>query len=76
MGLFDGCGGCCPSLCFRPKTDNVTALDFSHHCLEDVPSNVFSHERTLEELGLDSNQIRDLPPSQSFLSLVIDFHLY
>lgn len=62
MGLFDGCRRhCCPSLCFRPKADDVSVLDYSHHCLEDVPNNVFAHERTLEELDLDSNQIRDLP---------------
>ena len=55
MGIFRHC------LCFRPKEDDVKSLDYSHYCLDDVPSNVFSHERTLEHLSLDANQIRDLP---------------
>ncbi|CAG2161612.1 unnamed protein product [Oppiella nova] len=41
--------------------DPLTTLDLSHKCLQDVPNNVFSHERTLEDLYLDANQIRDLP---------------
>lgn len=49
----------CP--CFRPETDDVTVLDYSHFNLDDVPSEVFSFERTLEELYLDANQIKDLP---------------
>lgn len=49
----------CP--CFRPETDDVTVLEYSHFNLDDVPSEVFSFERTLEELYLDANQIKDLP---------------
>ncbi|XP_015784394.1 erbin [Tetranychus urticae] len=36
-------------------------LDFSHCNLKEVPDEVFSLERTLEELLLDVNSIRDLP---------------
>lgn len=43
------------------KDDDATSLDYRHSNLNDVPSDVFTHERTLEELRLDSNHIRDLP---------------
>ena len=36
-------------------------MDYSRSCLEDIPSEVFNRERTLEELNLSSNQIRELP---------------
>ncbi|XP_054715521.1 erbin-like [Uloborus diversus] len=49
----------CP--CLRPENDDVRLLDYSHSNLEDVPNEVFSFERTLEELFLDANQIKDLP---------------
>jgi erbb2-interacting protein len=48
--------------CFKPVEEvEVTELDFSHNSLNDVPNDVFVHERTLEDLCLDSNNIRDLP---------------
>ncbi|XP_076307079.1 uncharacterized protein LOC143223255 isoform X2 [Tachypleus tridentatus] len=49
----------CP--CFRSETDDVQVLEYSHCSLNDVPSEVFAYERTLEELFLDANQIKDLP---------------
>ncbi|XP_033738235.1 uncharacterized protein LOC117325849 isoform X2 [Pecten maximus] len=50
----------CP--CLRPQIeDDVRELDYRHCSLSDVPSEVFNFERTLEELFVDSNQIRDLP---------------
>ncbi|XP_069126655.1 erbin-like isoform X4 [Argopecten irradians] len=50
----------CP--CLRPQIeDDVRELDYRHCSLTDVPSEVFNFERTLEELFVDSNQIRDLP---------------
>jgi len=50
-------------MCMRRqnKDDDATSLDYRHSSLNDVPSDVFTHERTLEELHLDSNRIRDLP---------------
>lgn len=58
MGLLTNC----PCFCIRTVAgDEVKELDYSHACLEDVPANVFSHERTLEIIKLESNQIRDLP---------------
>jgi hypothetical protein len=49
-------------LCVRRQDDDDAAsLDYRHSSLSNVPSDVFAHERTLEELFLDSNRIRDLP---------------
>lgn len=45
----------------RPETEDVRQLDYQHNMLQDVPPQVFAYERTLEELYLDSNRIRDLP---------------
>ena len=55
----------CP--CFGASNDDEVSsgssktLDFSHLKLEDVPAEVFQRERTLEELYLDNNSIKDLP---------------
>lgn len=49
----------CP--CLRPENDDVRLLEYSHSSLDDVPNEVFGYERTLEELFLDANQIKDLP---------------
>lgn len=50
----------CP--CLRPQIEeDVRELDYRHFSLNDVPAEVFNVERTLEDLYLDSNQIRDLP---------------
>lgn len=57
MGLFKRCS----CFCVQTTEEDVKELDYSHCCLEDVPVNVFSNERTLESVKLDSNQIRDLP---------------
>lgn len=59
----------CP--CLRPKIQKeVRELDYRHCSLKDVPAEVFNFERTLEELYVDSNQIRDLPKV-----CIIRFHL-
>ena len=47
--------------CLKPTEDEVQQLDYQHCGLNDVPAEVFSHERTLEMLNLDCNQINDLP---------------
>ncbi|KAK3089436.1 hypothetical protein FSP39_003580 [Pinctada imbricata] len=50
----------CP--CLRPQIEeDVRELDYRHCSLTDVPADVFNFERTLEDLYIDSNQIRDLP---------------
>ncbi|XP_022257513.1 leucine-rich repeat-containing protein 7-like [Limulus polyphemus] len=49
----------CP--CFWSETYDIQVLEYSHCSLNDVPSEVFAYERTLEELFLDANQIKDLP---------------
>ncbi|XP_074640246.1 uncharacterized protein LOC141898302 [Tubulanus polymorphus] len=47
--------------CFRQPVQELHVLDFRHCSLATVPSEVFSWERTLEELYVDANEIRDLP---------------
>lgn len=39
------------------NTNDIRVLDFSHHLLQDVPSDVFQYERMLEELYLNSNRV-------------------
>ncbi|XP_061118467.1 erbin isoform X2 [Conger conger] len=50
-----------PCRCLRGEEETVTSLDYSHCSLEQVPKDIFSFEKTLEELYLDANQIEDLP---------------
>ena len=48
--------------CFqKEEEEEITQLDYAHHSLNDVPNDVFVYERTLEQLVLDCNNIRDLP---------------
>ncbi|XP_074933266.1 erbin-like isoform X1 [Phalacrocorax aristotelis] len=50
-----------PCHCLRGEEEMVTMLDYSHCSLEQVPKEIFTFEKTLEELYLDSNQIEELP---------------
>ncbi|XP_041108368.1 erbin-like isoform X1 [Polyodon spathula] len=50
-----------PCRCLRGEEEAVTALDYSHCSLEQVPKEIFAFEKTLEELYLDANQIEELP---------------
>ncbi|XP_069043185.1 erbin isoform X1 [Lepisosteus oculatus] len=50
-----------PCRCLRGEEESVTALDYSHCSLEQVPKEIFNYEKTLEELYLDANQIEELP---------------
>uniref|UniRef100_A0A8D3BF61 PDZ domain-containing protein n=1 Tax=Scophthalmus maximus TaxID=52904 RepID=A0A8D3BF61_SCOMX len=50
-----------PCRCFRGEEEVVSVLDYSHCSLQQVPKEIFSFERTLEELYLDANQIEELP---------------
>lgn len=47
--------------CLAAQEDDVHELDYQHASLTDVPAEVFNHERTLEVLRLDCNQITELP---------------
>lgn len=48
---------CLPWRCNR----QVDSLDRSHCSLTFVPDEVYRYDRSLEELFLDANQIKDLP---------------
>ncbi|XP_034047480.1 erbin isoform X2 [Thalassophryne amazonica] len=50
-----------PCRCLRGEEETVTSLDYSHCSLETVPKEIFSFEKTLQELFLDANQIEELP---------------
>ncbi|XP_074424738.1 erbin-like isoform X3 [Larus michahellis] len=50
-----------PCRCLRGEEEMVTMLDYSHCSLEQVPKEIFTFEKTLEELYLDANQIEELP---------------
>ncbi|KAM6111533.1 LOW QUALITY PROTEIN: erbin-like [Phoenicopterus ruber ruber] len=50
-----------PCRCLRGEEEMVTTLDYSHCSLEQVPKEIFTFEKTLEELYLDANQIEELP---------------
>ncbi|XP_060765083.1 erbin isoform X2 [Neoarius graeffei] len=50
-----------PCRCLRGEEETITSLDYSHCSLEQVPKEIFSFEKTLEELYLDANQIEELP---------------
>ncbi|XP_056315980.1 leucine-rich repeat-containing protein 7 isoform X10 [Danio aesculapii] len=50
-----------PCRCFRGEEEVISVLDYSHCSLQQVPKEIFSFERTLEELYLDANQIEELP---------------
>ncbi|XP_032517243.2 leucine-rich repeat-containing protein 1-like [Danaus plexippus] len=47
--------------CVRPGVEDIVELDYSHHSLTDVPTEVFVYERTLETLLCQSNRITELP---------------
>lgn len=50
----------CWSKTAEDKNTSITVLDLSHQSLIDVPNDVFNHERTLEELYLNSNRVNIL----------------
>lgn len=54
-----------PCRCLRGEEEAVTSLDYSHCSLETVPKEIFSFEKTLQELYLDANQIEELPKVRS-----------
>ncbi|NXU59223.1 LRRC7 protein, partial [Turnix velox] len=62
-----------PCRCFRGEEEVISVLDYSHCGLQQVPKEVFSFERTLEELYLDANQIEELPKVMAFFCVCIIF---
>ena len=59
MPFFGKCG--CSSRSNKSKLKEINTLDYSHNNLIHVPEEIILHERTLEELYLDSNRINELP---------------
>lgn len=59
-----------PCRCLRGEEEAVTSLDYSHCSLETVPKEIFSFEKTLQELYLDANQIEELPKVKSHQYLI------
>ena len=58
--------------CFAPDFDaerysNMAALDLCHNNLTSVPADIFRYEKSIEELYLDANQIRELPRVDCFI---------
>ncbi|KAF7997883.1 hypothetical protein HCN44_009281 [Aphidius gifuensis] len=47
--------------CLRAQEEDICELQLNHCNLYDVPGDVFIYERTLEQLYLDANRIKDLP---------------
>lgn len=60
-----------PCRCFRGEEEVISVLDYSHCSLQQVPKEIFSFERTLEELYLDANQIEELPKVMLKLTLTL-----
>lgn len=55
---------------FRGCNRQVECIDKRHCGLANVPDDVLRYSRTLEELLLDSNHIRDLP------KVIFHIHIY
>ncbi|RZF42342.1 hypothetical protein LSTR_LSTR004150 [Laodelphax striatellus] len=57
---------CLPLNCFKRNShdqidNNVSEIDLTNSGLTEVPNNIFLYERTLEQLLLRSNRIKELP---------------
>lgn len=52
---------------FKACNRQVDYIDRRHCSLTDVPDDVLRYTRSLEELLLDANQLKDLPKACTFL---------
>lgn len=60
---------------FRACNRHVEYIDRRHGNLNNVPDDVFRYARTLEELLLDANQIRDLPKVFTVITSLLLFNM-
>ncbi len=65
----------CPCPCFGREEEEVRVLDYRHSSLDQVPAEVFNFERTLEELYVDANNIKDLPRVHTIICLKLVFKI-
>jgi hypothetical protein len=57
----------------RSQIKEIQVLNYSHNNLTYVPEEIILHERSLEELSLDSNRINELPRVTPF---EFDFYIF
>lgn len=55
---------------FKACNRQVDYIDRRHCSLTDVPDDVLRYSRSLEELLLDANQLKDLPKVRTILVLI------
>ena len=60
----------------RWQPRHLDYLDKSHCNLQIVPDDVLRHERTLEELSLEANQLQDLPQVIKCFQILTRSQLY
>jgi len=48
-------------LCGKAEKESYQVLDYSHRNLLNVPTDIYEHAQTLEDLYLDANPLKDLP---------------
>ena len=60
---------------FKGCNRQVEYIDKRHQSLANVPEDIMRYARSLEELLLDANHLRDLPKVSTYLKLcsVMDF---
>lgn len=49
----------CCTQCKQNNAEDIRSLDYSHCLLQEIPAEIYMHERTLEKLYLDSNRVRN-----------------
>lgn len=47
--------------CGKAEKETYRVLDYAHNNLLNVPTDIYEHAQSLEELYLDANQLKDLP---------------
>lgn len=64
----------CIPLPFKGCNRQVEYVDKSHSSLTEIPEDIFRYSRSLEELFLDANHLRDLPKVSTYG--FVDFALH